>query len=379
MKRKSISIFISLVIFAMLAALPGILSMLGVKPLTVFLYGAAIGVLGFVYWYRYWSLLSKIVLDMEKFNDSCDQYQRLEAPKGGLLCKLAGVFNICLEKNQVVKNQTSEIANQLKSYLCHLRNIFQRSNSLEKDMTEVSSHVATKIEELKIAVDKIDKKVSNVSAETEEADKLICTSVEDLSEANKQIRAMLKSFSKSTQDVSHLIEKNSSQINLIVQTIESIAKQTNLLAVNATIEAVRAGQHGRSFSVVAVEIRKLSEKTSTATGDIRKTLESTQDIVKSAITDFQNKIGKEGGEIINMIQEEMLPRFVEVIGVTENISGMISDIVALVGQQSTATSIIRQNVTNLTKEMDTSSVDEFNMTIARLNQLIDKLNTNHPV
>jgi methyl-accepting chemotaxis protein len=87
-----------------------------------------------------------------------------------------------------------------------------------------------------------------------------------------QTIAALKTVSAKAGSAMFSLEERSAQVGQIVDTIEDIADQTNLLALNAAIEAARAGEHGRGFAVVAAEVRKLAERSSTATKEISKIL-----------------------------------------------------------------------------------------------------------
>lgn len=124
----------------------------------------------------------------------------------------------------------------------------------------------------------------------------------------RQISIEMQSVSLSIEDLG----KQSHLISSIVQTIGSIAQQTNLLALNAAIEAARAGEQGRGFAVVADEVRQLAGRTSTATEEIVSVVSKNQDLVNKAVKDMAGSkhqaeqglvLANQAGSVIVEIQE----------------------------------------------------------------------------
>ena len=195
-------------------------------------------------------------------------------------------------------------------------------------------------------------------------------------EANGQVRTGMKNLSDM-----------SSSIGAIIQTIDSIAQQTNLLALNAAIEAARAGEAGKGFAVVADEVRKLAEQSSNATGQVQQIIEQiirvienldhTMDYAADAATEvnrslqntlpifhaMKSSVEKVAGEI------ERLERNVEDVEQSkEKVTTSIGTITAVTEQ---AAAMIEQ--VNASSEEQSASIEEIMASIEELNMMTDKL------
>ncbi|WP_425375772.1 methyl-accepting chemotaxis protein [Pseudomonas atacamensis] len=132
--------------------------------------------------------------------------------------------------------------------------------------------------------------------------------VQETVDTMQRISLVMQSASLSIEDLG----KQSHLISSMVQTISSIAQQTNLLALNAAIEAARAGEQGRGFAVVADEVRQLAGRTSAATEEIVSVVGKNQDLVNKAVQDMASSkhqaeqglvLANQAGSVIVKIQE----------------------------------------------------------------------------
>ena len=168
--------------------------------------------------------------------------------------------------------------------------------------------------------------------------------------------ASMRSIAGSVKDTAGKVAelgKSSNQIGLIVNVIDDIADQTNLLALNAAIEAARAGEQGRGFAVVADEVRKLAERTTKATKEIAEMITAIQEETKRAIGTMETvTVQVEHGVGETAKAGESLH---EIIRAADTVGDMITQIATAATQQSAATEEVSTSVEQIAKITQESS------------------------
>jgi methyl-accepting chemotaxis protein len=194
-----------------------------------------------------------------------------------------------------------------------------------------SSQTATAMEELNSSFMDVAKNTANAAQSSKDASELALQGGEVV---EKTVRGMNKIY-QSVQDSAEIIEilgKRSEQIGEIIKVINDIAGQTNLLALNAAIEAARAGEQGRGFAVVADEVRKLAERTTSATNDIGDMIKGIQEDTNRAVESMQagtievqdgvNSANQAGDSLKQIVQS------------VQNVADMIHQIASAADEQS---------------------------------------------
>ncbi|MBX9347106.1 methyl-accepting chemotaxis protein [Chromobacterium piscinae] len=283
--------------------------------------------------------------------------------------------------NQRLRRLIGEVNNNAGELVSAVGSLHQTTNRISSDADQVnqaiSSNAAT-IEQITVSVTHVADTTSDANAIISQAN----DSAERGRHAMQQVSAEVGKLSQAMAtlgDTLHSLGKHSEEISSIVGVIKDIADQTNLLALNAAIEAARAGEQGRGFAVVADEVRKLAERTAQATTEIttmtqgmqqqtagtvssmqqaRSTVDQSVDLAQSAANEIEN-IGGLMGQVVETFAQithatrEQSTAVGNIAHTTEHINGM-----------TRSTSEVAQSAS--------STLDELNQRASKLKNVVER-------
>ena len=207
---------------------------------------------------------------------------RIESKAQDEVGDLVRYFNLFMEKLQKVVKDIVQTTLPLSDLAQNLSQLTETTNRNIADQQGAATQAKNAVDDMNHSVVAVAESAAEAARAADEATN---ASNEGQSVVNSTVRS-IQSLAKNVDDSAQVIRKlenDSNQVGVVLDVIKGIAEQTNLLALNAAIEAARAGEQGRGFAVVADEVRTLASKTQKSTEEIQTTIEQLQSAARSAV------------------------------------------------------------------------------------------------
>ncbi|WP_353685761.1 methyl-accepting chemotaxis protein [Thermodesulfovibrio sp. 3462-1] len=291
----------------------------------------------------------------DELGDACQILQEIILKRRKFFAESKRISDSLASSSEELSATTEEISRNLKS------------------QTERASQIASAAEEMSQTVVDIAKNASNIAEVSVETAKVAKDGRDMTLNTANEIKVIEGAIQK-LSEVINVLGDRSRQIGEIVTVIKDIADQTNLLALNAAIEAARAGEQGRGFAVVADEVRKLAERTTKATDEIAEMIRGIQsevDVAEGSMEDATKKVAS--GVELSQKAAQILG---QILNKAQELQSMIQQIASATEEMSSVTDHITQDIGSIAegiKEIATS-VEQTSQTASDIRKLGKDLN-----
>jgi methyl-accepting chemotaxis protein len=277
---------------------------------------------------------------------------QLEATGNDEIATASRSFNQLVAMLRTMLQELNQDVHRLDDTAADLARAITQSSNSSSATSQSASAMAAAVEEMSVSLDQmrdntsIAQQVVGASTQhSEDGGRVISAAMDDMQKISVAVQQV--------SDVIGTLGEQTTQITNIVNVIREVADQTNLLALNAAIEAARAGEQGRGFAVVADEVRKLAERTANATGEIANMIEAIQASAHTAVdrmgeavkqADAGAALANNAGQSIEAIRNGAI-----------QVSAAFQEIAHSIAEQSAAGQLIAQQVEQVAQASDENS------------------------
>lgn len=303
-----------------------------------------------------------------------DLTQRLNMKRQDEVGELAeGIDAFIAKTHSIVRDIASEMK-EVESSAVRAAEISENSSQgIEKQRAEMDQ-VATAINEMAASAGEVAEIAATTASASNQATDGVENGARNVEQSATAIRTLAEQLGRTSQLMSELAQ-DSDNIIQIVEVIRGISEQTNLLALNAAIEAARAGEAGRGFAVVADEVRSLASKTQQSTQEIQDLIDQLQRRSASALKAMQE--GNEQSNTCLALADEASANLVQVVSSITEIDNMTTQMASVVEEQRAVTEDITRSIITISDESNlvAEGAMDANQESQNLLQLVKRLET----
>ncbi len=302
---------------------------------------------------------------ISRIQNSLDFTLRAEVSGNDEISEMLKSFNQLIGHLQNSLRDILQGVERVADSASQLRTSAEKVSDGSSSQNASTSHMAASVEEMTVSINHVADQAKTTSEQSNEMGRKAENGQEVISRTVSNIHAIAAAVENAGEDIRQLDQKGR-EIESVINIISAVAEQTNLLALNAAIEAARAGEQGRGFAVVADEVRSLAARTATSTKEISDIITAIQSVSASAVKRMEEAVTKveQGVQGAGAANETMA----EICNVATESVSLVADISHAIREQGAATNSIAQQVENVAQMVE-ENTQAANLTTALANDL----------